>query len=176
MIKQLVIAMSFLALIGGAHQAQAMFMIEPYLNIVASGEYEQDATGTTDLSGMVYGARLGASMLGLMGGIEYMGGKVEDDNNDEFKPADIGVFVGYELPILLRVYGTYFVKSKWTVDDSDFEGTGVKVGVGYTGLPFVSVNVEYGTWDHGDIDGATAPTGTALKSKLVMVGISLPLP
>ena len=56
----------------------------------------------------------------------------------------MGVFVGYELPIMLRAWASYYFDGNW-----EFEGgkkvelTAISFGVGFTGLPFISLNAEY---------------------------------
>ena len=54
------------------------------------------------------------------------------------------IFVGYELPIMLRAWATYFFDSNWDFDGGEkTEFTTIALGVGFTGLPFVSLNAEY---------------------------------
>src|SRR3989344_6657241 len=89
--------------------AQADFLIEPYLGY-HTGEREGGGLTKSDVSGITYGARAGYKhMLGLMFGLDYMTGKWEDDATvkSDLTPSSLGVFVGFEFPILLRVYGVY---------------------------------------------------------------------
>ena len=62
----------------------------------------------------------------------------------DYDLTQMGVFVGYELPILLRVWATYYFDVNWDLEGSTSrELTTIALGVGFTGLPFVSLNAEY---------------------------------
>ncbi len=144
--------------------ANAGFYAEPYVGY-GIGDYEATALnikGTADTSGSLYGARLGGSFLGLMGGFEYSvesfsSNKSGTSDNDI---TDMGVFVGYQfpslVPVLGKVWGSYFFNSE--IDD--LEGTGMALGVGFAPipipLPFLSLhfNLEYRTheWDKTGVD------------------------
>ena len=102
----------------------------------------------------------------------------EDVFKNNVKQTDWGAFVGFEFPILVRVYAGYIFSAKGEVS-TDFgkakmEGAGTKVGVGFTGLPFVDINVEYrrGTYDDVKIGGVKSDD-TDFSS--LMLGVSLPL-
>ncbi len=85
-------------------------------------------------------------------------------NNSKYKlkPTNMGVFVGYTLPVLLRIYGVYSFRRQARpharrVTDNYGEGTAVKVGIGITSLYFVAINVEYMTITFGKINNAPRP-------------------
>lgn len=145
---------------GVVSQAHADFLLEPYIGY-HTGNYEM-GTFEQDMSGITYGARAGFThALGLMGGIDYMSGKWEDDANpsSDLTPSTLGVFVGFEFPILLRVYGVYSItnemKAKNSAGTSKYEGDGaIKLGVGFTALPILSINLEYIKANFDEADGA----------------------
>ena len=95
-----------------ATQAHAGFMVEPYLGYETGtsgqGSSEDDYTGTA------FGARLGYSMVGFMFGADYMAGSgtVDDTPSLDVKSTNLGAFIGYEFPVMFRVYASYFFDSK----------------------------------------------------------------
>lgn len=128
--------------------SQADILIEPYLGYHL-GKWKAGST-SEDLSGMVFGGRLGFSTLGFQAGLDYMGGELKDDATpkSEFTVSNLGVFVGYNFPILVRVYGSYFFDAELK-DTFKLEGTAIRLGVGFSPLPLLDVNLEYmmGTYD-----------------------------
>lgn len=145
----LIIAASFVT------TANAGVLIEPYLGYLSGSETQGPVK--TDFSGVYYGGRLGYKhMLGLMGGFDYMTGKLTDKATpaNDITPSQLGIFVGFEFPILLRVYGVYGISNKLELKNSSGTSTlegpsNIKLGVGFTALPLLSINVEYmmGTYD-----------------------------
>lgn len=172
-----------------SQQAQAGFLIEPFVGYTLSGETE-DSTGSNDVTALNYGARLGLTTLGFMYGIEYNMGNytVEGDNGDaDGDFTNLGAFVGYEFPIMFRVWFSYYFNSTATPEaegnsDFDFNGSGTSIGLGYTGLPFVSINLVYTTNTFDEIEGTILgnSVNTSLTEDLTMetitLGVSLPLP
>lgn len=155
-----------------APQANADFLIEPYVGYY-TGDIK-DSSGKSDMKGMGYGARLGYTSLGFMGGLDYFTGKWTIDNTPEVDvtPTDIGIFVGFNFPILIRAYGEYLLKSELKGDAGKYEGKGVKLGVGFTPLPLISVNVEYVTHTFDEFDGNSLTSDTTTK----MIGLTVSLP
>ncbi|MCB0419373.1 MAG: hypothetical protein KDD61_00130 [Bdellovibrionales bacterium] len=133
----LLICASFLMI---SFSAQA-FMIEPYVGY-EMGDYESH-----DASGFAYGARLGFDLIPMFSfGAEYYSTKSTikyPGASTDVTLTDIGAFAMVEFPVLIRAWFTYIIDSKGsTSGSSDTKGTGTKIGVGYTGLPFVSLNFE----------------------------------
>ena len=161
--------------------AQAGILIEPYIGYFA-GKSKQATQTTLNVKGPGYGARLGYTKLGFMIGLDYQTGSQTNDaspNHFDLTPTNVGAFVGYQLPILLRAYAGYnfIAKVKGTNPSNHiaYSGNGVKVGVGFTALPLVSINIEYllTTFDHDD-DGNQALTNK-INSDMVGLTVSLPL-
>lgn len=127
-----------------ASAAQAGFMIDPYIGIgqtktsvdVASAD---DETSTST----VLGSRLGYSFILVSAGIDYQIMKAEDAAEDDVTVNNISAFVGVDLPILFRFWAEYFISSNYDSDDLDVSfKDGYGIGIGFTGLPFVSLNLE----------------------------------
>ena len=108
-------------------------------------------------TGILFGGRCGWQTFGLMFGLDYsMGSGLEATpvaslvsgytvNTTKYDVSYMGAFVGYELPFLLRAWLTYHFDVGMDVEDSStaIEGSSTTVGVGFTGLPLVSLNAEY---------------------------------
>ncbi len=190
----------FLSLFVFSNQARAGLLIEPYLGFSLAGSGDSTFGTTTydhSYSSPTVGGRLGYGMLGFMAGIDYsmqsfdlkseVGSTTYEDGVSKNQ---LGLFVGYELPILLRVWGTYFLSGKIDGDDAQAAGTlfdsryefsdggGYALGAGFTGLPFVSINLEYRTleYDKGELSGANITNyNEKLNLSEVMLSVSLPL-
>lgn len=160
--------------------AKASLLIEPHLgyNIYGNADY---GTTTTKYNGAQYGARLGFQQLGLMAGLDYTHSaftyKMTIPGFSEFsqdqKRDQIGIFAGYNFPILLRAWVGYYFSDKTKAADSTFlKGSGTELGLGFTGLPFLSINLQYrmSTYDE-DEEGTLSPE---LDTKEIVLGISAP--
>lgn len=170
---------SLLALCAGfISKASADILLEPYVGYYFG---KAKTNSSSNFSGPGFGARVGyKTMLGLSAGAEYMTGKMKQDSTPsvDITPNSLGAFVAFDFPVLLRVYGTYFISDK--SDGKSNTGTnkysgnkGVKLGVGFTGLPFVSVNLEYGASEFDKVNGSAA--ATSLKTNYYGLSVSLPL-
>ncbi len=142
-------------------QVSAGILVEPYLGLSLGGSGEAKLNGSKydySFSTATYGGRLGYQYLGIMGGVDY---SYQDfrltkegpglETKLKTKRNQIGLFAGYEFPILLRVWGTYFLSGKM---DAEFEkyssASGYELGAGFKSLPFLSFNLGYRsiTYDH----------------------------
>lgn len=151
----------------------AGLMLEPYLG---TGQYATsfDSSLLTDseADGESYttvGGRVGYSFLLVSAGLDY-----ELMSLDDASVTNTGFFVGVDLPILFRFYGKYIFNSNFDDDDIDLDfENGTVVGVGFTGLPFVVINLEVSSLNYtfdlsgNDVDAAVAATALT---------VSLPLP
>jgi hypothetical protein len=158
-----------------AMPANAAFLVEPYLGMHFNSEAED---ADADISGMGIGARVGYQNLGLMLGLNYKSADLEfePDNsaisNYDVEQTHYGVFVGYEFPILIRAWVEYVIGGSAEFKTGDYDSiSGTQLGVGYTGLPFVSLNLEIGNLTYED-----GPTGfTDQDISTYMLSVSLPL-
>lgn len=143
-------------------QAKAALLIEPYAGAAISGtaDFEDD---DYDYSGTSMGGRIGFQTFGLFGGLDYRLSNFELDG-DKTNESQYAVMVGYDFPILFRVWGEYIIGGEADVDTSDNmklkDPSGTVLGFGFTGLPFVSINFEMANYsydtaemDSGDVDG-----------------------
>lgn len=163
----------------------ADFLIEPYLGYGIGKSKVTIATlplTEEDTKGVYYGLRAGYSTaINLAFGAEFMMGNFEDedlgatDEATKFTFADPGVFVSFDFPVLVRAFATYFpmakVKAKDSSGTTDLEGNTMKLGVGLTWLPFLSINLEYmmGTYD-------TTVSGVKIEADMKTYGLSVSFP
>jgi len=154
----------------------AALLVDPYIGINLNGSTQ---FGTTENdyknSPVSMGARLGFTQLGFSVGLDYQitsGIEIKNDSN-EYDAKEIAIFGGFDFPILVRAYAGYIVSADFESSASKYdEGSGYKLGVGFTGLPFISLNVEYKVVSYDKLNGVS--TGTA-DNKCMLVGVSLPL-
>ena len=103
-----------------------------------SDDYEFDSKSMTTVGG-----RIGYSMLLFSAGLD-----LSMDSLDSGTRTNTGLFVGADMPILVRAYAKYLLNSKIEDDDLDDDNidvsfdSGYAIGVGFTGLPFLSINFE----------------------------------
>lgn len=178
LIVKLSLAFSALAFVSSAH---ADLLLEPYLGY-STATLKMTGAEDSKSTGLVYGARVGYQMMGLMVGLDYLTGAMKTDASPsaDVTPSDLGIFVGYNFPVMLRVYGVYNLKaeakSKSSAGNSDLkEGKGIKLGVGFTPLPLVSINLEYFQNEYDKVvSGGT--TYTTLNAKNGGYGLTVSLP
>lgn len=165
-----------LALAGLSLPAQAGLHVEPFLGYHMG---KDDSTPENDITGTEMGARVGFSTLGLSVGGELSKGMYDVDSNPsvDLEPTNMGIFAAFEFPILVRAYATYIINAKADYGSStEIEGSGVRLGVGFTGLPFIAINVEYIDTTYDECSGSVACVGWSdYKSKLYGINVSLPL-
>jgi hypothetical protein len=144
-----------------ANISVAGVLIEPQLGYTLSGSKSGSFGGSTistKASGVEYGARLGYQFLGVMGGFNYQHAGLSVDSvyqsvssSDKFKKDSLGVFIGFNAPILIRAWLGYNFSEKITststttnFDSGDyFKGNSTELGIGFTGIPFLSMNLIY---------------------------------
>lgn len=177
--------------------ASAGLLVEPQLGYVLSNSFKGsakfnsvDSNIDTSGSGVLFGGRLGGQFLGVMAGLNYdhMTGTSECKScspaeDQDISSTNLGVFVGYNAPILVRAWLAYNFSSKLTfendtnsVDKGDYyKGKSTQIGVGFTGLPIVSLNFIYTMYDYdeGKIAGTTYSM-SGLEPKEYALSISAP--
>ena len=167
--------------------AHASFLIEPHLGYNISGGTASYLGSKYDYSGAQVGARLGMQSFGLMGGLDYThaGFDLKQTNLTSQASAttpatqeEIGVFLGYNAPLLLRAWLGYYFSTKMTFSNtitSYFKGTTTEIGVGFTPLPLISLNVVYRmvSFDKGHTAAAGDYT-IAYAPKEIVLGVSVP--
>jgi hypothetical protein len=157
--------------------AHANLLLEPYLQY-GVGSWDDNNGNNQTQKGASFGGRVGYQSLGFMMGGDFMTGSWTDNatTSNTITPTDLGVFVGFNFPLFLRVWGTYdfSAQRKFSALNDTFKGSDVKLGLGLTMFPLISVNFEYvmGTFNKDSVNGTLVHN---LTDKLFFVGVSLPL-
>ncbi len=173
-----------------ANFASAGLLIEPQVGYVLSSKYNgtislsgpSNATLAADYkaSGAEYGARLGYQFLGFMTGLNYGHSsgtsKNSDGTSDDFKTTNMGAFVGFNAPILLRGWFAYNFSAKSTYQTTDFKGSSTEAGLGFTGVPFLSINLIYRMYKYTEVSSlGVTYNATNFNPKEVELAVSIPL-
>lgn len=155
--------------------AKADLMVEPYLGY-EFGKTKDAAKG--DLTGTQMGLRLGYKsplmLWAALDGTFGVSGEFKPDvgGNSDAKRTTLSAVVGVDLPILLRAWVGYGISNEMKLDSGTAKGHNYKLGVGFTALPFVSLNFEYLNEKYDDLPGGTPGE---LKNDSYVVSVSLPL-
>lgn len=165
-----------LIILGMSAQASAGLLLDPYVGVSSSAskvEIDGFSALTSDKtsSQTIAGARIGYSFILLSAGLDYQMMSGDDADGESSTVTNTSFFVGVDLPILLRFWGKYIFSSEFsgdTADKFDFAfKDGYAVGMGFTGLPFVSVNLEVQALNYdlefGSVDGTYSIGSTILS-------------
>ncbi len=180
-------------------QTFAGILIEPYIGYKTGGS--EQTSGSTkneyDSSGYGLGARLGYSTMGFSLGLQYEMGSHEVEQTKpttvkatEYDTSLLGAFVGFSMP-LIRFWGSYFFSANTEVSKAnpdagdekgdEVNGSGYGLGVGFTGFPFIAINLEYRmlTMDEVKSGGVTynlpVSGNSEVDAKEFMLSLSVPL-
>ena len=176
--KLLVVTALFCAVFGLNQAAHAGVMLEPFVGY-GMGSSKQGSSTYKD-SGSAYGARIAYSQMGFFVGGEYQGGSITSKpttgSSTTAKITDLGATAGFQFPMLLRVFGTYFFSSEGKLDNGKVTGSGMKVGIGYTAFPLVAFNLEYHTTTYSKFEsgGTSGDLTNKITGNLVMLSVSVP--
>jgi hypothetical protein len=143
--------------------AKAGLLIEPLIGYSFNTKLKLDEPGETENkgSGTSYGGRLGYQNLGFSLGLDYLKSSIGLDDKaykSDVSMSEWAAFVGFRFPILIKVYAAYIFSATGETDYLDgttqklsfSEGAGTKFGVGFTGIPFIDINLEYRSGTFGE--------------------------
>lgn len=137
--------------------AKAGIYFEPYFGTFVNGEisgetyderHDLDSDNDTEesVTGNGYGARVGMDFINVAFGIDYMGaGSKSGDTTSTL--TNMGAFLAFKIP-MFRFWAEYIFSASIKAEDEDGnkieygKGSGTKIGVGYTPIPFLSINFE----------------------------------
>ena len=133
------------------YNANAKFFVEPYLGAGKSiSDDLQDLNASFDSFSLYPGLRVGSMrILGLLfagAEISYQSSSAEDREKRELDltRTDYGLLAGVNLPLLFKPFAKYIFTSSLDIGDNKVIGaSGYGLGVGYKGLPFIVLNLEY---------------------------------
>jgi len=163
----------FFVTLGFTGVANAGALFEPY---VGYGHGKMGSSKTYTLSGVYYGARLAYKDGNFFVGGEYQGAKMTwaTDPSRDTTGTDIGLVLGYTMSAGVRLYGNYFFDSKIKVESGGYEGSAIKVGVGFQIMQPIMMNVEYYMATYSKDSNGKSMT-TDVNSNLIMVNFSVPI-
>lgn len=157
--------------------AQAGFLIDPYMSYIMSGKSTL-AGGDYNVTGSDMGARVGWSMLGFGVGVDaaVSGTYTYKDatTTSDATQSQMGLFVSYKFPILFRGYASYMMNIKGTASTSTVYASGTKMGVQYTGLPFIALGVEMFTGSYKEIESGGSKSSTTGSETQTRLALSVP--
>ena len=171
--KNLFRVFAFITILSFSQSSLAGFLIEPALGMFNLKQTsETTVSGTTvedeaEPEGTLTSLKLGYSTFGFATGLDHT--ILTDKDNESI--GSTGLFVSYKFPVLVKAYATYFLTSK---PDGVKSGTGTKIGVGFTGLPFVHLNVEMYSLNYDDTDPEM--TTGSFKSTITGTAFTISLP
>lgn len=134
--------------------AKASVFIEPFAGTILNGEIKDNLSTCTinctdDVSGSQYGLRFGLDYFGFLLGLDYRMGtySLKEADIDIKQTGSTGLLVGYELPILIRFWYVHGLASSLEASAGSADITystksSQVIGIGYTGLPLISINFE----------------------------------
>lgn len=181
-----------LSLLLNLSNANAALLIEPVLGYNVNVKSETEAfdisgvpvakSSTSGGKGVGIGGRLGYQQLGFQVGLDFLKSTLDmnDSNYDEdLNTTEWAGFVGFEFPVLFRVYAGYIFagegKSENGGEDITVSGaSGAKFGLGFTGIPFIDINIEYrrGVFDEMKIGSSKYKVDTNYSA--LMFALSVP--
>ena len=179
--SKLIIALAVIFTVNIGHS----FEIEPFAGY-GIGSRNDDTSTNFDTKALILGARAGIGIFPMFtAGVQatlLSGGSSDSTTlSQDLSGTEAGVYVKWSAPIMLQAYAGYNILANKTETlagvDTEFTGNGFFLGVGWTGLPFVVINLEM----HRDSysESKTAGTTTTLNdttTEMFRLTISLPLP
>ncbi|MNJ96665.1 hypothetical protein D3C87_143940 [compost metagenome] len=162
--------------VGFASVSQAGWMVEPYLGY-EMGKIKDNAEG--DQTATNLGVRVAYTLpvlvwLGLDGTYGLTGEyKPDAGSSADFNRKSLYGVVGVDLPILLRGWLGYSLMNEVdTGSPGTLKGSSFKIGLGFTALPFLSLNLEYINDKFDEFDGNSF--SPEAKNEAYMFSVSLP--
>lgn len=163
--------------------ANAGLLIEPFYGVALNGSIETENDDADYDSGSTYGARLGWTMMGLQLGVDYRNHLNEFEVNDvdiETASTITYAFIGYEFPVMFRIYAGMGVSSEGTFDNgtNEFdlsEASSTVVGLSYKGLPFIAINFEMVNYDWDTIELDGNDVNDEYSGSHYLVSLSIPI-
>lgn len=148
--KNIILLIVFITFIFSSNPAKAELLVEPFAGVAFNSSAELGGNEFS-FTGSSVGGRLGflkhGFSLGLDGRRNAWSFEPDSGGADtDYTFNQLGFFVGYELPSLVRFWVNYVFSMEGVNDDDDDlklkEGSGLVFGVGFKIIPFMSLNFE----------------------------------
>ena len=175
--------------------SSAGIYLEPLVGANLLGKQEFTITDTKisyNQSGFVFGGKLGYAVMPgfIIGGDLRMGeSKFKIDkatlgiaSKETYDTTSIGIFASFNIAPLFNVMAAYYPKNEQENKAKElYSGYKTSLGIGFTGLPFVSINLEFSIYEFNSIkEGAVVtklPNGgfSTLEGSELLLSISAPI-
>ncbi|WP_409479304.1 outer membrane beta-barrel protein [Pseudobdellovibrio sp. HCB154] len=173
--KNLLLALSVVFVTAAAN---AGGFIEPYIGIMKGTLKQGGGAPDLDTKGNSLGLRAGYQMVipWVALDVKMTKGTLDSSPEADISYTDVGVTVGASVPFV-RPYIGYIPKAKTKVEVSggasgDYEGTGLKLGLGIKILPLVDINIEKVDYTFKEYDGADLPEDEKHETLTFGLGIT----
>ena len=182
----LILMISFFAL-----KSDAGVLIDPYLGYLFPGNATQGPGDSFKFHGPVYGIRGGFQetvMLGFDFGKSYLKfkrGKPVYVLPRDYSGTYFSFFAGVSLPAIpLRFWASYYLYSEYEDGEGrgsgdSYLGDGYGATIGFTGIPFLSLNLEFRMFRFDRFEDAISGEKTDLEPDLlsneILLTVSVPL-
>lgn len=171
----------FVAVLGFTSVSNAGVLIEPYVGY-ESGKASGNS-GDSTVTGTDYGLRLAYKFpvmfwVGIDAGMGSVTSKPDDGTaSTDAKRTMLSAVAGVNFPILFRGWVSYGFSDELKFDspDAKMKGTSMKVGLGYTIVPFVSLNFEYVTEKFTEMEFGGTTTSVDSSGSGYILSLSVPL-
>lgn len=129
-----------------AQVAQAAIVFEPYLG-VPLGTADLDSASSTSTSGFGIGGRLYYEKMGFILGTDLKFSAQSSSSPEmSYEQNQLGLMGGLSVPgFPLRLWINFYFLDQMSVSqlDRDYMGGGYSLGLGFSPLPIVALNLEY---------------------------------
>lgn len=155
--------------------ANAGGFIEPYIGY-QTGKVE-DSNDSIDTKGTALGLRAGYQWIipWVALDVKMFKGTTETTPEGDLTFTDVGVTVGASVPFLRPFIG-YIPAAKQKLEvgsaTDEFEGTGLKLGLGIKILPLIDINIEQVNYEFDKLDGLTLTDKVTHKTTMIGLGIT----
>lgn len=156
--------------------AQAGGFVEPYVGY-QMGKFEFSNGVEGDSKGTALGLRAGYQMVIPWFALDVqMGkGKISDVIPEyDYSYTDFGVTVGASIPFV-RPFVGYIPTAKTKLEGGgatdEYEGKGLKLGLGIKILPLIDINVEQVNYEFDEVDGVSL--SNKAKHKITTIGLGI---
>ncbi len=173
--------------------AQAGVLVEPYLGISSMGNGKSKSGSTrTEYDyklAPTAGLRAGYSMWGFKLGLDasyekttleshtLSGTKIIPLADQDIDKSQVGVFLGYNLPVPMSVWFTYYFMGSATYENDSklTSGSGFAFGTSYTGFSLIALNFEYRNVKYDEFETAAGATSAAdANLGEILLSVSVP--
>lgn len=155
--------------------ANAGGFIEPHLGMM-KGTFKSPGSSDVDTKGTSLGLRAGYQMMipWVALDVKMTKGTAETSPEADISYTDVGVTVGASVPFVRPFIG-YIPAAKTKVEVSgssdEYEGTGLKLGLGIKILPLIDINIEKVDYEFKEVDGVSLTD--KVKHETLTIGIGM---